>query len=91
MSTPTANLVDDEIFLTKLSIFIPNEVVAKKFVKAASDMNDRGTIALVKHYQKNGFCVDTTKALYDLLYEAGLYTAGYSNWSAQIPSKTQKS
>lgn len=94
MSTPIVtkpNLVDDEIFLTKLSIFIPNEVVAKKFVKAASDMNNRGTLALVKHYQKNGFCVDTTKALYDLLYEAGLYTAGYSNWSAQIPSRAQKS
>ena len=85
------NLVNDEIFLTKLSIFIPNEVVAKRFVEAVSTMNDRGTLALVKRYQKNGFCVDTTKALYDLLYEAGLYTAGYSNWSAQIPSRAQKS
>lgn len=94
VSTPTAtkpNLVNDEVFLTKLSIFIPNEVVAKRFVEAVSTMNDRGTLALVKRYQKNGFCVDTTKALYDLLFEAGLYTAGYSNWSAQIPSKTQKS
>ena len=94
MSTPTAtkpNLVDDEIFLTKLSIFIPNEVVAKRFVEAASDMNNRRTLALVKHYQECGFCVDTTKALYDLLYEAGLYTAGYSHWSAQIPSRAQKS
>ena len=77
-------LVDDEIFMTKLSIFIPNEVVAKRFVEAAYDMNNRATIALVKRYKKNGFCLDTSKALYDLLYEAGLYTAGYSNWSAQI-------
>jgi len=87
MSTPTTikpNLVNDEVFLTKLSIFIPNEVVAKRFVEAASTMNNKATIALVKRYQKNGFCLDTSKALYDLLHEAGLYTAGYSNWSAQI-------
>lgn len=79
-----SNIVDDEIFLTKLSIFIPNEVVAKRFVEAASTMNNKGTIALVKHYRECGFCLDTSKALYDLLYEAGLYTAGYSNWCAQI-------
>lgn len=94
MSTPTAtkpNLVNDEIFLTKLSIFIPNEVVAKRFVEAVSTMNDRGTLALVKRYQKRGLCLDTSKALYDLLYEAGLYTAGYSNWSAQISPRTQRS
>lgn len=94
MSTPTAtkpNLVNDEIFLTKLSIFIPNEVVAKRFVEAVSTMNDRGTLALVKRYQERGLCLDTPKALYDLLYEAGLYTAGYSNWSAQISPRTQRS
>ena len=77
--------IDKEILLTKLSVFIPDEAIARKFVDAATNnMNDRQIIALVKHYKKYGQCVDTSKALWDLLHEAGLYTAKYSNWSAQI-------
>jgi len=76
--------IDEEVLLTRLSVFIPDEVIAKKFVEAVKDMNDRQTIALVKHYKQYGQCVDTSKALWELLHEAGLYTAKYSNWSAQI-------
>lgn len=76
--------IDEEVLLTRLSVFIPDEVIAKKFVEAVKDMNDRRTIALVKHYKQYGQCVDTSKALWELLHEAGLYTAKYSNWSAQI-------
>ena len=76
--------MDKEVLLTRLAVFIPNEAIAMRFVEAVKDLNDVRTIALVKHYKKYGQCVDTSKALWDLLHEAGLYTAKYSNWSAQI-------
>lgn len=80
--------MDKNVLLTRLSVFIPNETIAKKFVEAARTMNDVQTIGLVKHYKKYGQCVitkkNTSKALWELLHEAGLYTAKYSNWSAQI-------
>ena len=80
--------MDKEVLLTRLAVFIPNEAVAMRFVEAARTMNDRRTIGLVKQYKKCDQCVitkkNTSKALWELLYEAGLYTAKYSNWSAQI-------
>ena len=80
--------MDKEVLLTRLSVFIPNEAIAMRFVEAVKDLNDVRTIALVKHYKECGQCVitkkNTSKALWELLHEAGLYTAKYSNWSAQI-------
>ena len=76
--------IDEEVLLTRLSVFFPVEAIAKRFVDAARTMDNRNTIALVKHYKEYGQCVDTSKALWELLHEAGLYTAKYSNWSAQI-------
>ena len=79
--------IDKEVLLTRLSVFIPDETVAKRFVEAAQTMNDMRVVALVKHHKKYGQCVitkkNTSKALWELLHEAGLYTAKYSNWSAQ--------
>lgn len=75
---------DDEILLTKLSMFFKGEDIAKRFLDAARTMNDRQIIALVKHYKEYGNCTNTSKALWEVLHEAGVYTAGYSNWSAQI-------
>ena len=86
-STPAATAADkveDEILLTKLSMFFKDEVVTRKFLNAARTMNNRKIIDLVKHYKKYGQCLDTSKALWEVLHEAGVYTAGYSNWSAQI-------
>lgn len=84
-ATATApNKDDDEILLTKLSMFFKDEEIAKRFLDAARTMEDRRIIALVKHYKKYGNCTDTSKALWNVLHEAGVYTAGYSNWSAQI-------
>jgi len=75
--------IDKEVLLTRLSVFIPDETVAKRFVEAAQTMNDMQIVALLKHYEKYGQCLNTKKALWELLHEAGLYTAKYSNWSAQ--------
>ena len=84
-ATDTAtNKDDDEILLTKLSMFFKDEKIAKRFLDAARTMEDRQIIALLKHYKKYGNCTDTSKALWYVLNEAGVYTAGYSNWSAQI-------
>ena len=84
-ATDTApNKDDDEILLTKLSVFFKDEDIAKRFLGAARTMKDTQIIALVKHYKKYGNCTDTSKALWYVLNEAGVYTAGYSNWSAQI-------
>ena len=75
--------IDREVLLTRLSVFIPDETVAKRFVEAAQTINDKQVIALVKHYETYGQCLNTKKALWELLHEAGLYLAKYSNWSAQ--------
>jgi len=84
-ATDTAtNKDDDEILLTKLSMFFKDDDIAKRFLDAARTMEDRQIIALLKHYKKYGNCTDTSKALWYVLNEAGVYTAGYSNWSAQI-------
>lgn len=86
-STPAATAADkveDEILLTKLSMFFNDDVVTRKFLNAARTMDNRKIIGLVKHYKKYGQCLDTSKALWEVLHEAEIYTAGYSNWSAQI-------
>ena len=75
--------IDKEILLTRLSVFIPNETVAKRFVEAAHTMNDKAVVDLLKHHKANGQCLNMKKALWELLHEAGLYLAKYSNWSAQ--------
>ena len=75
--------IGKEVLLTRLSVFIPDETVAKRFVEAAQTMNDIQVVALLKHYEKYGQCLNTKKALWELLHEAGLYLAKYSNWSAK--------
>ena len=92
MSDATSNepgMVDDEILLTKLSPYFKDEVVTERFLKAARTMDNRKIIALVKHYKEYGKCSDTSKALWDVLHEAGIYTAGYSNWNAQFPTSSK--
>ena len=65
-------------------MFFKGDDIAKRFLDAARTMEDRQIIALLKHYKKYGNCTDTSKALWNVLNEAGVYTAGYSNWSAHI-------
>ena len=83
--TTEPDKVDDEILLTKLSSFFISEDAAKKFLDAARTMSNKEIIALVKQKIKYKACTDSSKGLWKVLHDAGLYTAGYSNWNAQIP------
>ena len=47
-------------------------------------MDDTEIVRLVRKYSDSRLCKDTSKALWKLLSEAGLYKTGYPNWNKQM-------
>jgi hypothetical protein len=74
----------DEDILLKLELYFKDEATAQRFLKSVKDMNDTEIITLVKKYWQAGLCTDKSKALWRVLYDAGLYTAKYSNWNGLL-------
>lgn len=74
----------DNGLLLKLSVYFTDENVARRFLNAIRDANDKETIAILKSYRDKGFCRETSKALWRLLHDGGLYDSGYTNWNAQL-------
>ena len=71
----------DEDILLKLELYFKDEATAQRFLKSVKDMNDTEIITLVKKYSKTGLCSNSSKALWRMLHNAGLYKAGYTNWN----------
>lgn len=74
----------DNGLLLKLSVYFTDENVARRFLNAISNTSDKETIAILKNYRDKGFCRETSKALWRLLHDGGLYDSGYTNWNAQL-------
>ena len=75
---------DDETLLTKLSLCFKDEDTAKRFLASIKEMDDTEIVRLVRKYSDSRLCKDTSKALWKLLSEAGLYKTGYPNWNKQM-------
>lgn len=79
-----AEETENDDLLTKLSLYFKDEDSAKRFLCSAGDMDDTELMALVKKYYATGLCTNTSKALWKLLSEAGLFKTGYTNWNRQM-------
>ena len=74
----------DETLLTKLSLCFKDEDTARRFLTSIKEMDDTEIVRLVRKYSDSRLCKDTSKALWKLLSEAGLYKTGYPNWNKQM-------
>lgn len=88
MPTPTAaesNKVDDDALLLKLSLCIKGDKAPEQFMKSALDLhNNKDIILLVKKYYDRQLIIGNSKDLYNILFEAKLYTKTYTNWRGQL-------
>ena len=77
--------VDKEKLIDKIYIFFKDEETAKRFLKQLEALDkDEAKIELVKKYKDSNLCLNTSKALWKVLSEAGFYRAGYPNWNKQM-------
>lgn len=68
--------------LNKIHIYFKDEDSAKRFLDQIRALNDDDTkIDLVKRYREKNLCLNTSKALWQALYDIGLYGKKYSNWN----------
>lgn len=74
----------DETLLMKLSLCFKDEDTARRFLTSIKELDDTETVRLAKKYSNSGLCTDTSKALWKLLSDAGLYKTGYPNWNKQM-------
>jgi hypothetical protein len=74
----------DGVLLTKLSLCFKDEDAARRFLASIGGMDDMEIVRLVKKYSDSGLCTNSSKNLWKLLYDAGLYEAQYSNWNKRL-------
>lgn len=74
----------DDAIVGKLQLHFKDEEAAKRFLSQIKGMGDMETITLLKRYCERGLCKSTSKALWQTLYDAGLYAAQYSNWNKRM-------
>ncbi len=88
LSLPTVVMAEkdeDCELLIRLSVYFINDNVALRFLYAIrTSVNDKQTISILKSYHEKKLCKDTSKDLWRVLHDAGLYKAGYTNWNAQL-------
>lgn len=78
---PTA----DEGLLNLIHIYFRDEDTAKRFLEQIQALrNDEARIDLVKRYRDNRLCLNTSKALWQALYDKGLYGRSYANWNSMM-------
>ena len=83
---PTVNgePYDEEVLLEKLSVFFTSDDHARRFLNAVKQMSDKEIVALVNKKYEDGVCTNKKKALWQVLFDAGLYTAKYGNWNKML-------
>lgn len=88
LSLPTivmAEKDEDCELLIRLSVHFINDNAARRFLYAIrTSVNDKQTISILKSYKEKKLCKDTSKDLWRVLHDVGLYKAGYTNWNAQL-------
>ena len=73
---------EDEELLNLIHIYFKDEDTAKRFLEQIQALrNDEARIDLVKRYRDNRLCLNTSKALWQALYDMGLYGKSYANWN----------
>ena len=83
-ATDSENNEEEDILLLKLSLYFKDEDTARRFLKSIRQMNSTEITTLVNKYHKASLCTDTSKNLWKVLHDAGLYKPGYTNWNAQV-------
>ena len=75
----------DTELLNKIHIYFKDEDSAKRFLEQIQALEiDEARIDLVKRYRDNRLCLNTSKALWQALYDMGLYGKRYSNWNKYL-------
>lgn len=76
---------DNAELTNKIHIYFKDEDSAKRFLEQIQALrNDEARIDLVKRYRDNRLCLNTSKALWQALYDMGLYGKGYTNWNKYL-------
>ena len=78
---------DDEP-LNLIHIYFRDEDTARRFLEQMRALkNDEARTDLVKRYRDNRLCLNTSKALWQALYDMGLYGKSYANWNSMMNKK----
>lgn len=76
---------DKEKLIDKIYIYFKDEETAKRFLKQLQALDtDEEKIELVRKYRDGKLCLNTSKALWQALYDMGLYGKGYPNWNKHL-------
>lgn len=78
---------ETKTFLLKLSLYFKDEATAERFYHSINGMSDKAIMTIVKRYSNAKLCSNTSKDLWQLLHDAKLYKAGYTNWNGQLNKK----
>lgn len=64
----------------ELSPFFTDDDVIRRFLEKVDGKPDKHVVIMVKKFKKAKFCTDTSKSLWNVLHEAGLFQTDYPNW-----------
>lgn len=68
--------------LNQIHIYFKDEDTARRFLEQIRALkDDEAKIDLVRRYTENKLCLKPSKALWQALYDMGLYSKSYANWN----------
>ena len=68
----------------KLSPYFSDDAAIRRFLEKVAGKKDKEIAILVKKFKKANLCTDTSRALWNVLHEAGLFETDYPNWNRLI-------
>ena len=72
----------DAELMNKIHIYFKDEDSASRFLEQIRALEgDETKIGLVRRYRDRKLCLNTSKALWQALYDMGLYGKSYANWN----------
>ena len=72
------------VLVHKLSPYFKDEGAIWRFLEKVDGMTDKEIATMVKKFKDANLCTDTSKALWKVLHEEGLFKTDYPNWNRLI-------
>jgi len=72
---------DEENIINKLFIYFKDEDTAKRFLKQVIGKKDSEICDTIKKYAAPRLCINTSKDLWRVLYEVGIFKTDYPNYN----------
>ena len=74
----------------KLMRFFDDKETAERFLDSIRGMGDRHVINMVYKYYDKGMCSETSKDLWQLLYDSNYFKTKYRNWNGLLNNLLKK-